>query len=63
MPTNSQKFAALDTFGSMRSSTEEEQELYANMLSRLGTPFETSIFDNKDSDEKSDTKQRTSPNC
>lgn len=43
-PADSAKFAAFELFGEMRSTTQQEQELYANMLARISTPIDVDIF-------------------
>ena len=43
-PIESAKFAAYEMFGEMRSSTQEEKNLYENMLARMSTPIDVDIF-------------------
>lgn len=38
------KYAAYEMFGKMRSSTEEEKNLYEDMLARMSTPIDMDIF-------------------
>ena len=43
-PRQNVKFAALNMFGEMRSSTLEEKELYEDMLARISRPIDVDIF-------------------
>ena len=40
----SAKYAAYEMFGEMRGSTQEEKNLYENMLSRMSAPIDVDIF-------------------
>lgn len=43
-PVAGAKFAAYEMFGEMRSSTQEEKQLYEDMLERMSTPIDVDIF-------------------
>lgn len=43
-PTESAKHAAYEMFGTMRSSAQEEKDLYEDMLARISRPIDVDVF-------------------
>ena len=43
-PFDIAKFAAFEMFGKMRGSTQEEKNLYEDMLARISRPIDVDIF-------------------